>query len=172
MRPLHPRTAAEIRALDPDGMALWDLAYETASAFHSERPGYRVDADAVALHLLPGMTEDDPDFWPLTRGIYAAVAAYNDGAVLYNNEPQTRENPMARLTESDKYHVIDTVNDLRDFMLTEVDPEEALESPSEVIMLSSGYAEVWADGDVVQHGRVIANADDLADELDVEILDY
>lgn len=28
---------------------------------------------------------------------------------------------------------------------------------SEVIMLSTGYAEVYQDGDVVQHGRVIFN---------------
>lgn len=28
-----------------------------------------------------------------------------------------------------------------------------------VVMLSSGYADVWSDGDVTQHGTVIAHVD-------------
>lgn len=76
------------------------------------------------------------------------------------------------LSRSDKLDIIDTVNDLRGFMADEVDPDEALEDATDLIMLSTGYADVYADGDVVQHGQVIANADDLADALGVEILDY
>ena len=28
---------------------------------------------------------------------------------------------------------------------------------SEIVVLSTGYAEVWFDGDVIQYGKIIAN---------------
>jgi len=64
------------------------------------------------------------------------------------------------LTDHDKAHCIETWEQLqREESLPDEDLALYTNDP-ETVMLSTGYADVWADGDVNQHGRVVFNCND------------